>query len=85
MEPYWDEYDAILTDGAARSSASFDLAEEPDRWVVTQRLADPAGDGEWRIVATVDLALARVDGAPSLQMTSLGRFGSDSGPATVPL
>ena len=54
--------------------AQFDLAEEPERWVVTQRLTDPAGDGEWHFVATVDLELAQADGAPSLQLESLGRF-----------
>ena len=30
MAPYWDEYDAVLTDADARSAAWFDLAEEPD-------------------------------------------------------
>ena len=74
MAPYWTEYDTILTDGDARSAARFDIAEEPERWVITQRLADPAGDGEWRFVAVVDLAGAHLDGAPSLQMDALGPF-----------
>ena len=74
MAPYWDEYDGIGIDADARSAAQFTLAEEPDRWVVTQRLADPAGDGEWRFVAVVDLELAHAEGAPTLQLESLGRF-----------
>lgn len=74
MAPYWAEYDAIVTDGDARSAAQFSIAEEPERWVITQRLADPAGDGEWRFVAVVDLVGAQLDGAPSLQMDALGPY-----------
>ena len=74
MAPYWAEYDGIGTDADARSAQQFALTEEPDRWVVTQRLTDPAGDGEWRFVAVVDLELAKADGAPTLQLEQLGRF-----------
>jgi hypothetical protein len=48
------------------------LREEPGRWVVTQQLVDPAGDGEWRLVAAVDLELAESEGAPTLQLEHLG-------------
>jgi Domain of unknown function (DUF3516)/DEAD/DEAH box helicase len=74
MAPYWLEYDRIAIDADARSASQFDLADEPDRWVVTQRLIDPAGDGEWHFVATVDLELARAEGAPTLRLESLGPF-----------
>ncbi|WP_227462413.1 DEAD/DEAH box helicase [Desertimonas flava] len=79
MTPYWSQYDTLLIDGDARSSAYFDLADEPaadgpGRWLVTQRLADPDGDGEWRLVASVDLAAALEEGAPALQLDSLGPF-----------
>jgi hypothetical protein len=74
MAPYWAEYDQIVTDGDARSASQFSLVEEPGRWVITQRLADPAGDGEWRFVAAVDLELAAAEGAPSLQMEQLGTY-----------
>ena len=74
MRPYWEEYGSIDIDADARSAAKFSLLEEADRWVATQRLADPAGDGEWRFVATVDIELAMAEGAPTLQMESLGRF-----------
>lgn len=81
MRPYWAAYDAIGVDADARSSACFDLTEDWDvdgsgRWVITQRIADPDGDGEWRFVATVDLATALNDGAPALQLDALGPFGS---------
>jgi len=74
MVDYWCEYDAVRTDADARAVAWFDIAEEPDRWVVTQRLLDPAGDAEWRFVATVDLEVARAEGAPTLHLNQLGRF-----------
>lgn len=75
MQPYWAEYDAIEIDADARAASAFSLVDEPGRWVVTQRLSDPAGDGEWRFVATVDLALAADEGAPTLHLEQLGRFG----------
>ena len=76
MTPYWVEYDRIIIDTDARAGFQFELAEQPERWVVTQRLTDPAGegDGDWRFVSIVDLGLAQADGAPSLQLESLGRF-----------
>jgi superfamily II RNA helicase len=74
MAPYWAEYDNIGTDSEARSAAHFALREEADRWIVTQQLADPAGDGEWRFVAVVDLEAARAEGAPTLRLDELGRL-----------
>ena len=74
MAEYWAEYDAIAIDADARSAAHFGLVEEADRWVITQRLADPAGDGEWRFVAVVDLQEAKAEGAPTLRLEHLGRF-----------
>ncbi|MGD9703184.1 MAG: DEAD/DEAH box helicase [Acidimicrobiia bacterium] len=74
MAPYWSEYPAIGIDADARSADQFTLTEEPGRWVVTQRLADPAGDGEWRFVAAVDLATAQREGAPTLQLEALGPY-----------
>jgi superfamily II RNA helicase len=74
IAPYWAEYDSIGIDADARSAQQFELEEEPGRWLVTQRLADPAGDGEWRFLAVVDLEQARVDGAPTLRLEQLGRL-----------
>jgi hypothetical protein len=72
MAPYWNEYDAIGIDADARSAAFFRLEESPERWTIHQTLTDPNGDGEWRIVASVDLEEAMADGAPTLQMVQLG-------------
>ena len=72
MAPYWAEYDSIGIDADARSAAYFELIEAPGTWTVVQRLADPAGDGEWCLTATVDLAAAMADGAPTLVLDRLG-------------
>ncbi len=74
MAPYWSEYTAIGIDAGARSVDRFSLTEEPGRWVVTQQLADPADDGEWRFVAVIDLEVAEAEGAPSLQLERLGPY-----------
>ena len=74
MAPYWTEYDAVLIDADARSTSHFSLTDEPGRWVVTQRIADPTGDGEWRFMAAVDLTLAESEGAPTLQLEQLGHY-----------
>jgi hypothetical protein len=74
MRPYWMEYDSIGIDADARSVTHFTLIEEPGRWVFTQQLVDPAGDGEWRFVAAIDLALAEAEGAPTLQLEHLGTY-----------
>ena len=58
--PYWAEFDvdrrSTPTPGRRRTST---CATEPGRWVITQRLVDPEGNGDWRFVAAVDLAAAR--------------------------
>jgi superfamily II RNA helicase len=79
MAPYWREYDQIGIDAEARSAREFQLVDEPGRWVVTQYLLDPAGDREWRFVAHVDLERAMADGAPSLELVSLGPPASAGG------
>jgi superfamily II RNA helicase len=74
MAPYWAEYPSLVTDGDARSAAQFELTEAPGQWIVTQRLTDPEGNGEWRFVATVNLEVAEIEGAPTLQMEHLGTY-----------
>jgi superfamily II RNA helicase len=71
MKPYWEAYDSIGTDGDARSSAHFSLAETVDEWTVTQTLVDPAEDCEWRFTATVNIAESMEAGHPILRMISL--------------
>lgn len=78
MAPYWAEHTTLYTDADARSNAMFELVENADRWVITQRLADPESSGEWRFVAFVPLAESLDEGAPHLVMMSVECGGSDS-------
>ena len=45
-----------------------------DGWQHTTLDFDPEGDGEWRLVATVNLEVAEIEGAPTLPMEHLGTF-----------
>ncbi len=76
MTPYWDEYDSIDIDADARSTQHFRLVDAPGRWTIEQTIVDPAGDGEWRLVASVDLDAAIAEGAPTLQLDRIGRDAS---------
>ena len=75
MAPYWAEYDAIGIDADARSAGPLH-ARRGARTAGSSRSASsiPAGDGEWRFVADVDLDASRSEGAPTLQLDHLGRF-----------
>ncbi len=77
MSAYWHDHKVLGTDGDARSAAFFELTESADEWAVRQRFADPEGDGDWAFEATVDIAEAMENGAPSLVLRSIGRFGEE--------
>ncbi|HEX3678080.1 MAG TPA: DUF3516 domain-containing protein [Galbitalea sp.] len=77
LDPYFDEYDAtpgplIGTDADARSSAMLQLIEGPTQWLARQTLADPAGDHDWGISATIDLAESNEVGVAVLQIVAVG-------------
>ncbi|MGO1837138.1 DEAD/DEAH box helicase [Agrococcus casei] len=74
LDDYYDEHNSIGTDTAARSSAMLIIDEQPDAWQVQQILADPEGDNDWRIWATVDLAASAEAGEAVVQVTRVGRL-----------
>lgn len=85
MAPYWERYDHLAIDTDARAATHVAVADEHTpsatdgasthgAWLLTQRLVDPDGDGEWRFVARIDLDAALAEGAPSLRLHSLGPF-----------
>ena len=77
LEDYFAEHDSIDTGPDARGPRML-LVErssvEPGRdqvWEVQQILGDPAGDHDWRITATVDLAASDDEGELVLDVTGL--------------
>ncbi|HEY1532076.1 MAG TPA: DUF3516 domain-containing protein [Galbitalea sp.] len=82
LDPYFDEYDsispkvtgtaAIGTDADARSSAMLQLTEGPTEWLARQVLSDPAGDHDWAITATIDLAESNEQGVAVLRIVAVG-------------
>jgi Domain of unknown function (DUF3516)/DEAD/DEAH box helicase len=71
MRAYWDEFDGIGTDNDARSTSYFSLAELEDKWVITQRIADPLEDGSWRLTIEMGIAESIEAGSPMLKLTAL--------------
>jgi superfamily II RNA helicase len=77
LDPYFDEYESIGapligTDADARSSAMLTVAEGPTEWSVRQIFADPAGDHDWGISATVDLAESDEQGVAVIRIVAVG-------------
>ena len=59
MDDYYAEYDEILLDADARSTAFFSVDEAEEitehRWHVEQIFSDPEGDHDFRISADLDI------------------------------
>jgi superfamily II RNA helicase len=72
IEDYFAEYDEIGTGPAARGPALLQIAAGPAVWTVRQVFDDPAGDHDWGIDATVDLAASDEIGAAAVTVTAVG-------------
>jgi hypothetical protein len=79
LDPYFDEYDTdatsgplIGTDADARGSAMLMITEGPTQWLARQILADPAGDHDWGISATIDLAESNEQGVAVVRIVAVG-------------
>ena len=74
LEPYFDEHDEIRTGPDARGPKFLMITEHEDRWEVRQVFDDPAGDGDWGIVAEVDLAASDEIGAAAVRVLDAGQL-----------
>jgi hypothetical protein len=74
LEPYFAEYDEILTGADARGPAMLIIDEQPDEWRVRQIFDDPAGDHDWGISAAVDLWGSDDAGAAVIKVLSVGQL-----------
>jgi len=74
LDGYYADHDEVLTGPASRSAALFSVSESRTEWKVEQTLDDPAGDHDWRIRATVDLAASEEAGEAVLHVDWIGRL-----------
>ena len=72
MDAYFDAHDTLGTGGDARSSAMLMVDEGAATWTVRQIFEDPAGDHDWGISATVDLAESNAAGVAVVRVTAVG-------------
>ncbi|GAA2753876.1 DEAD/DEAH box helicase [Amnibacterium kyonggiense] len=77
MDAYWDEYDALGTGPDARGPALLVIEERAAEWRVRQILDDPAGDHDFGIAATVDLAESDEAGTAVIRIASVGFADQD--------
>jgi hypothetical protein len=73
-EAWFEQYARILLDPEARNHRHTYIStdETTGLWTIAQVLVDPEGLNEWQAVFTVDKALAREEGKPTLNLVSIG-------------
>ncbi|GAA4179852.1 DEAD/DEAH box helicase [Gryllotalpicola koreensis] len=74
LDGYYADHDEVLTGPASRSASLFSVTAGATEWKVEQTLDDPAGDHDWRIRATVDLAASEEAGEAVLHVDWIGRL-----------
>ncbi|MGV8896179.1 MAG: DEAD/DEAH box helicase [Rhodoglobus sp.] len=72
MDAYFDEHDTLGFGGNARGPAMIMITEGAQQWTVRQIFDDPAGDHDWGISATIDLAESAELGLAVVRVTSIG-------------
>jgi hypothetical protein len=74
LDEYFDAHDEIGTGQDARGPAMLIIEEGKTAWSVRQIFADPSGDHDWGISATVDLAASDEAGAAVVHVTDVGQL-----------
>jgi hypothetical protein len=74
LDAYFAEHDEILTGADARSPQLLLIEQGASEWKVRQIIDDPAGDHDWGISATVDLAASDEAGEAVVTVTGLTRL-----------
>jgi Domain of unknown function (DUF3516) len=71
LDAYFAEHEAIDTGPDARGPQMLLVERNERTWEIQQILGDPAGDHDWRITATVDLAASDEAGELVMDVTGL--------------
>ncbi|MDI6099955.1 DUF3516 domain-containing protein [Actinoplanes sp. NEAU-A12] len=69
---YYEEYDELGTGSSARGPSFLHIDQGAEVWTVRQVFEDPAGDHDWGIEATVDLAESDEIGSAAITVTAVG-------------
>ncbi|GIF13717.1 DEAD/DEAH box helicase [Actinoplanes teichomyceticus] len=72
IDDYFDEYDELGTGPSARGPALLQIETGPAVWTIRQVFEDPAGDHDWGIDATVDLAESDEIGGAAITILAVG-------------
>ncbi len=73
---YWDDHDEIGLDGDARGPKLFVVEEFGRTWRVAQIIADPEGDHDWQLHASIDLDACDEAGELVLHVLGFARVDS---------
>jgi len=74
LDGYFEVHDELGTGPDARGPAMLIIEEGKTAWTVRQIFDDPAGDHDWGISATVDLAASDEEGAAVIHVTDVGEL-----------
>jgi superfamily II RNA helicase len=74
LDGYYADHDEILTGADARSSKLLLLEQGAAEWTARQIFDDPAGDHDWGISATIDLAASDEAGEAVVTVTGVDRL-----------
>ncbi len=78
LDAYFAEHDSIGIDADARNPALLHIDESPEGgpgfWRLSQTIADPAGDHDWRLIVDLDVAGTEEAGAPVVRTVDLRRL-----------
>jgi hypothetical protein len=74
LDGYYELHDELGTGPDARGPAMLIIEEGKTAWTVRQIFDDPAGDHDWGISATVDLAASDEEGAAVIHVTDVGQL-----------
>ncbi len=79
LEPYYDDHERLCLDNEARNGRHtyIEVSEDKLTWRVCQVLVDPEGLNDWQAEFSVDLALAKEEGKPTLVLIALGPVVAD--------
>lgn len=74
FDPYYEDHARLLLDPEARNvrHTHVKMSEDGQTWRVSQVLVDPDALNDWQTEFFVELATAREDGKPSLQLVGIG-------------